>query len=302
MSDATSDRSETQPRTTTPGSRRFGSEGESSAGNSAFRVYILILFGLLGRAALHHNRFVKHVASEAFVLATHPLREKDRIVSFLTRDAGKKRGVARGARSPRSAFSGALEPMTEVRILYFEKEARELVSINSADVIRSSFPLSKPLDRALLLSTMAESLQTFVADSEPAESFYRLGRHAMDALFAGAPPDLVSTYFDVWILRLSGLFPNPAECAGCGRPLDASDPLLLDEARPGFVGGECRRGEVLRLSQGARETLLAILTAPLDPASRPARLAEIAEVTRRARRHFLGHELKSQRVLSDVLG
>ena len=33
--------------------------------------------------------------SESFVLATWALRETDRIVSFLTRDAGKKRGVAR---------------------------------------------------------------------------------------------------------------------------------------------------------------------------------------------------------------
>ncbi len=245
---------------------------------------------------------MRHVASEAFILATYPLREKDRIVSFLTRDTGKKRGVARGARNPRSSFSGALEPMTEVRILYFEKEAQELVSINSADLVRSSFPLSTPLDRALLLSTMAESLQTFVADSEPAESFYRLARHAMDALFAGAAAEVVSAYFDVWILRLSGLFPNPSECAGCGKPLDRIEPLLLDEARPGFVGAECRRGEVLRLSSAARETLFRILSAPLDPASRPERLAEIAEVTRRARRHFLGHELKSQRVLSEVLG
>jgi DNA repair protein RecO len=245
---------------------------------------------------------VRHVRSEAFILATHPLREKDRIVSFLTRESGKKRGVARGARNPRSTFSGTLEPMTEVRVLYFEKESRELVSISSTDLLRSSFPLSKPLDRALLLSALAESLQTFVADSEPAESFYRLARHAMDALFAGAPSELVSTYFDVWILRLSGLFPNPGECAGCGRALERSGPLFLDESRPGFVGPECRRGEVLRLSSAAREALMTILSAPLDPGRRLDRLPEIAEVTRRARRHFLGHELKSQRVLTDVLG
>jgi DNA repair protein RecO (recombination protein O) len=245
---------------------------------------------------------VRHVRSDALILATYPLREKDRIVSILTRESGKKRGVARGSRSPRSAFSGALEPMTEVRVLYFEKDSRELVSINSVDLLRSSFPLSRPLDRALLLSAMAESLQTFVADSEPAESFYRLARHALDALFAGAPSELVSAYFDVWILRLSGLFPNPAECAGCGRPLEPSGALLLDETRPGFVGPECRRGEVMRLSSGARDTLLQMLAAPLDPSRRLERLSEIAEVARRARRHFLGHELKSQRVLSEVLG
>jgi DNA repair protein RecO (recombination protein O) len=245
---------------------------------------------------------VRLQTSESFVLATYALRETDRIVSFLTRDAGKKRGVARGARRPRSAFSGSLEPMTEARIVYFEKDGRELVSLNAVDPIRPSFGLSKDLDRALLLSALAESLETFVSESEPAEPFYRLARHAMDGLFEGAPADLVAAYFDVWILKLSGLFPPPRECAGCGRPLEAGEALLFDEARPGFIGAECVRGEVLRLSSDARSTLGRFLSGPLDPADRPRGLTEIARVTRLARRHFLGHELKSQRVLSEVLG
>ncbi len=241
-------------------------------------------------------------ASDAFILGTYPLRERDRIVSFLTRDTGKKRGVARGSRGPKSAFGGALEPMTEVRVLYFEKEGQELVSLNSADVVRSSFPLSNDLDRALLLSALAESLQTFVSDSDPAEPFYRLARHVLDALFAGAPADLVAAYFDVWILKLSGLFPSPAECVVCGAPLDASGGLSFDESRPGFLHAECRRGEVFRLSPAGRETLRRILSSPLDPASRPPAVAEVASVARRARRHFLGHDLKSQRVLAEVRG
>jgi recombinational DNA repair protein (RecF pathway) len=124
----------------------------------------------------------------------------------------------------------------------------------------------------------------------------------MDALFAGGPVELVAAYFDVWILKLSGLFPAPRECAGCGRPLESSGALLFDEARPGFVGAECRRGEALRLTPAAHATLSGILSGPLDPAARPEGLAEIAHVARLARRHFLGHELKSQRVLGEVLG
>lgn len=241
-------------------------------------------------------------SSDSFILGTHALRETDRIVSFLTRDAGKKRGVARGARRAKSVFSGALEPMTEARVVYYEKEGRELVSINAADPIRPSFALSKSLDTALLLSTLAESLETFVSESDPAEPFYRLARHAMDALFAGAPATLVAAYFDVWVLKLSGLFPSPRECAGCGRPLGESEPLLFDERKPGFVGSECRQGTVLRLTPEARRALSAFLSGPLDPGARPGGLAEIARVAQLARRHFLGHELKSQRVLAEVLG
>ena len=243
---------------------------------------------------------MRHQASDAFILGTYPLRERDRIVVFLTRDAGKKRGVARGSRGPKSAFSGALEPMTEARVLYFEKEGRELVSLDSADVIRSSFPLAKDLDRGLLLSACAESLQTFVSDSDPAEPFYRLARHVIDALFAGAPADAVAAYFDVWILKLSGLFPSPAECAVCGATLSAEGALLFDETRPGFVHAECRRGEAQRVSPAGRQALRRILSSPLDSSAAMAGLLEVSSVARRARRHFLGHELKSQRVLAEL--
>jgi DNA repair protein RecO (recombination protein O) len=239
---------------------------------------------------------------DAFILATHALREKDRIVSFLTRGAGTKRGVARGARGPRSPFAGALEPMTEARIVYFEKEGRELVSINSVEPVRSSFPLTVDLESALLLSALAESLQTFVSDSEPAEPFYRLARHSLDALFAGAPGSTVGAYFDVWVLKLSGLFPSPQECAGCGRPLGPREALLFEEGRPGFVGAECRRGEAVRMTREGAASLRAILSGPLDPKARPGALVEVSGIARRARRHFLGHELKSHRVLAETLG
>ena len=241
-------------------------------------------------------------SSDAFILGTHALRETDRIVSFLTRDFGKKRGVARGARRPRSAFSGALEPMTEARIVYYEKEGRELVSIRSVDPSRASFTLSRDLERALLLPAMAESLETFVSESDPAEPFFRLARHAMDALFNGATAPVTAAYFDVWILKLSGLFPTPRQCAQCERPLPAEGTLLFDETLPGFIGEECRRRSVVRLSAPAHRTLVEFLSGPLDPAAHPAGLAEVAAVTRLARRHFLGHELKSQRVLGEVLG
>ncbi len=245
---------------------------------------------------------MRHYSSDAFVLGTHPLKEKDRIVSFLTRDSGKKRGVARGARGHKSAFAGALEPMTEARVVYFEKEGRELVAIDAMDTLRSSFPLAKDLEKALLLSSLAESLQTFVSDSDPAEPFYRLARHAMDSLFGGADPRAVAVYFDIWVLKLSGLFPPLTECAGCGRRLEPAEPLLFDESHPGFIGPECRRGEALLLSEDARNTLRAILTGPLDPAVCPKGISEVSAVARRARRHFLGHELKSQRVLGEILG
>ena len=52
--------------------------------------------------------------SEAIVLRTYPFREADLVVSFLTRDQGKLRGVARRARRPKSGFGAGLERLSHV--------------------------------------------------------------------------------------------------------------------------------------------------------------------------------------------
>ena len=86
--------------------------------------------------------------AEALVLRTYKLGEADRIVVFLTRDRGKKRGVAPNARKSRKRFGAALEPLTEVRISYFEKERRELVGLNYAEPVRSPLSAASPEAKA----------------------------------------------------------------------------------------------------------------------------------------------------------
>ena len=83
--------------------------------------------------------------SDALILRTYKLGEADRIVVFLTRDRGKKRGVAKGARRPRSRYMGALEPMTRGEVAYFEREQRDLVRLNYVEPQRS--PLSGAVGR-----------------------------------------------------------------------------------------------------------------------------------------------------------
>src|SRR5215207_7015749 len=78
--------------------------------------------------------------SEALILRTYKLGEADRIVVFLTRDRGKKRGVARGARRAKSRYTGALESLTRAGVAYYERELRDLVRINYVEPQKS--PLS----------------------------------------------------------------------------------------------------------------------------------------------------------------
>lgn len=151
--------------------------------------------------------------ADALVLRTYTLGEADRIVVFLTADRGKKRGVARAARRPRSRFMGALEPFTRVRVAYFEKETRELVSLNYAEPVRS--PLAAPGDAVSYASYFAELLDQWAQADDPSETLYRLGASVLDALAGGVAVDRLARYFEYWLLRLQGVYPPHVACHRC---------------------------------------------------------------------------------------
>jgi DNA repair protein RecO (recombination protein O) len=151
--------------------------------------------------------------AEALVLRTYKLGEADRIVVFLTRDRGKKRGVAKGARRQRSPFAGALEPLTEVRVAYFESERRELVGLNYAETVRSPLLMASSAAQTdaghyMLVGYVAELLDEWAQDSDADDRLYRLGASMLDALTAGAPIEPLARYFEYWLLRLQGVYPE----------------------------------------------------------------------------------------------
>jgi hypothetical protein len=112
--------------------------------------------------------------SEALVLRTYPFREADLIVSFLTRDAGKLRGAARRARRPGSRFGAGLERLSHVRMTYFQRETRELVTLDTCELIWSPFDLAADYTTGVALDYMAEVTEQLLPPAEPNERFFRL--------------------------------------------------------------------------------------------------------------------------------
>ena len=164
------------------------------------------------------GRSVPLYTADALVLRTYALGEADRLVVFLTRDRGKKRGVAKSARRPRSRFMGALEPLTEARVAYFESARRELVGLNYAETIRSPLGLTPAAAQEGLTHAayFAELLNEWAQEADADERLYRLGASMLDALDAGAPAEPLARYFEYWLLRLQGLYPDSKDSLSDG--------------------------------------------------------------------------------------
>jgi DNA repair protein RecO (recombination protein O) len=242
--------------------------------------------------------------ADALVLRTYKLGESDRIVVFLTEDRGKKRGVAKGARRPKSKFAGALEPLTRARIAYFEKERRELVGLNYAEPSRS--PLSARPEALGHVGYFAELLDEWAQDAEPNERLYRLGSSLVDALAEGVSIEPLARYFEFWLLRLQGVYPPTLGCQACGAALHASgDGAYLAPGADLFTCGGCAAGgRGLHVSQAALGFLHAARRVPpREAGSVPvtaAALAELEAVHRTLMGRHLDRELRSTRVLRDL--
>ena len=155
--------------------------------------------------------------SEAIVLRTFPLGEGDRLVSFLDRQSGRVRGVARGARLPKSRFGSTLEMLAYIRIWYFERETRELVRINQCELIESFMDVQKDYSSSIGLALVSEITDSVLGEREAADAQFRLILLTARAIRAHGPSQVVLAYFCLWTARLGGWLGPLDRCSRCGR-------------------------------------------------------------------------------------
>jgi len=146
--------------------------------------------------------------SDSFILQTYPFREADLVVSFFTRDQGKLRGVARRARRPKSSFGSGLERLSHAQVSYYQKENRELVSLNSCELTQSQFALVSNYESSVALDYLAEVTEQLLPPNETNERHFRLLIAVLDSLHSGVSVWAAVTYFALWAVRLAGLLPE----------------------------------------------------------------------------------------------
>lgn len=242
--------------------------------------------------------------SEALILRTYRLGDADRIVVFLTRDRGKKRGVAKNALKSKRRFMGGLEPLTRGQVAYFEREHRELVRLDYVEPARSPLAAAGPgSDEALAhVGYFAELIDEWAQEADPNEALFRLGSSIVEALARGAPVGPLARYFEYWLLRLQGVYPSLSGCAACGKSLQQGAVVLPREHE--FVCRACvpaRSDAAGSLSPAALEFLRGAATTAPDAVASLALAADAARELEIAHRRLIAthleKELKSARVL-----
>ncbi len=201
--------------------------------------------------------------TEAIILRTYPLKEADKIVSFFSRTEGKVRGVAAGARRLKNRFGTALEPLSHVRLWYFERETRDLVSIDSSELIRSYFETQSDYAAGLACAFISEVCEQILPDHEPNEHLFRLVVLALEDIRQTGRIWPALTYFDLWAVKLAGLLPSLEHCVTCRRALAADSEAYFHIHPAGLYCAACRPAGTWELSAESRQMAREMMRASL---------------------------------------
>jgi DNA repair protein RecO (recombination protein O) len=207
------------------------------------------------------------VETQAIVLQTYKLADADKIVLCMTEKAGLVRGVARGARRLKSKFGASLEPFTLIHLTFFEKETRELVTIKGAEIVKSYFDASKSPEAFEGLVYILELVKEFAPPHHADERLFKMLRACVDYL-ARSPEEsrAVSTYTELWTLKLTGFLPDFKSCGVCGTALGDSFRGQRYISHEGVLWCQtCRRGGAQPL--GAEAYRLIFSTRSSGPAA-----------------------------------
>jgi DNA repair protein RecO (recombination protein O) len=201
--------------------------------------------------------------TEAIVLRIYRLGEADKIASLFTRQVGRLRVVAKGAFRPKSKFGGALEPLSYLRAQIFERENRDLLPLNSVELIESFFGMQSDYEVQLAAQFLAEVGERLLPEHEANERTFRLFLTVLRALKISREVDRPLVYFDYWMLKLGGFLPNLAACANCGQSLD-DDGGYSSRGHESLYCRDCKRPGSTRIDGAILAAVRAACQQPLE--------------------------------------
>jgi DNA repair protein RecO (recombination protein O) len=156
---------------------------------------------------------------DGVVLKTSRSGETTRIVTFLGRQSGKVRLVAKGALKPTSPFRGALEPGNHAEVLYYFKEGRTLYYLREIHVHSSIETGRDSLARMASALAVIELVDGICYWESPEERVVDLVVEYLRCPPAEDPLFLFLV-FETRLLAVLGALPDFSSCASCGEPFD----------------------------------------------------------------------------------
>ena len=186
------------------------------------------------------------ITDTAYVLRHWPFSETSQTVAVFGRTHGVLRGLAKGARREKGAFSGGFEVLDRGQIVAIIKPNDSLAILTEWDLTRRPRSIYQSLPAHHTALYIADLVRHTLTESDPHPALWDAMDDAMTSLDAGSDPMLVALRFQWATLDETGHRPDLREPVGAetGSPALGFDPAagrLVPDPGPDHSGTELWR-------------------------------------------------------------
>ena len=242
------------------------------------------------------------ISTEAFVLRSYKLAENDKIVVLYTKQLGKIRLVAKGARKLRNRFGAALEVFAHLSVMFHLKENRDLLVLDRAEILYSPFEKQTRLRTSYYLFYFAELINEFCPENEKSSAAFKILLNIESAIRGGQNLDYVARFVELQLLHSQGILSSVAFCSKCRRHFESPLEKRYLGTESEIYCARCRTSESVLLSVGLVRSIDHFERGSVDwAATLPGSiLGELGSFNHLLITRFLGKELQSYKFRSKL--
>ncbi|MDF2379726.1 MAG: DNA repair protein RecO [Candidatus Gracilibacteria bacterium] len=181
---------------------------------------------------------MKIIQDEGIVLRKRQLKEKDELVTVLTKNHGKMMFVVPGSRDPRSKKAGILELCNTIGFQVRESKSR-FPYLNQVKLLKSrGFHIveeDSTLDEFYRALGMLKLTDQFVQEEHNVNEVYALLSQGLDGVIL----NVSEMWYWIHLLDFLGFLPDFKICVGCHEKPDSSFDLVFCAEHKGFAHRKC---------------------------------------------------------------
>ncbi len=188
----------------------------------------------------------------AVVLRHKDWGEADQLLTLYTRERGKLRAAAKGARKITSRKAGHLQPFTYVNLQL--AQGRDLMIVTQAETVNAFLGIGADLTKTGYASYVIELLDRFVYEDDGGNpGVFKMLVETLERVEKEADAWTALRYYEMRLLDHVGFRPQLFECANCGREILPED-QFFSASSGGAICPRCGEG-IQNLMKISIETL-----------------------------------------------
>jgi DNA repair protein RecO (recombination protein O) len=247
--------------------------------------------------------------SDSIVVHSFNYGESDKIVTFFTKEFGKLKGIAKGARRSKKRFQNALDLFSHLRLVFFDREGMGLVRAQGCDILYSFPRIRENLRKIIYGNYFLEMVNEMAGEREAHPEAFDLVLSFLKTLEEMDPQEEHLRMFEIRMLSIFGYRPNLKKCSLCRRDLEElkeTPAVFFSLERGTLLCGGCSKpaDPLIPLSLGTARLIEGISETEFSKIHRfrftPQALSESRELLPRFISYQLGRELKSLKSLGAI--